>query len=78
MSSIHVSEDMRGQGIGRSLFASAKEWALKKGAEKLYISAHSAMETQEFYKAMGCVEAEEYSQRYIETEPYDCHLECRL
>lgn len=78
LSSIHVSEDMRGQGIGRSLFASAKEWALKKGAEKLYISAHSAMETQKFYKAMGCVEAEEYSQRHIETEPYDCQLECRL
>lgn len=78
LSSIHVSEDMRGQGIGRALFLSAKEWAKKKGAEKLYISAHSAMETQAFYKAMGCVEAEEYEQKHVEAEPYDCQLECRL
>lgn len=45
LSSIHVSEDMRGQGIGRKLFQAAKEWAFKKGARKLYISAHSAVES---------------------------------
>ncbi len=78
LSSIHVSEDMRGQGIGRILFLSAKEWAKKKNAEKLYISAHSAVETQAFYKAMGCVEAEEYDKKHVEAEPYDCQLECRL
>lgn len=78
LSSIHVSEDMRGQGIGRALFTSAKEWAKKKGAEKLYISAHSAVETQAFYQNMGCVEAEEYEQRHVEAEPYDCQLECKL
>ena len=27
LSSIHVSEDMRGQGIGKALFLSAKQWA---------------------------------------------------
>ena len=78
LSSIHVSEDMRGQGIGRILFLSAKEWAKKKNAEKLYISAHSAVETQAFYKAMGCVEAEEHDKKHVEAEPYDCQLECRL
>lgn len=78
LSSIHVSEDMRGQGIGKSLFCAAKDWAKKNGGRKLYLSAHSAVETQAFYKAMGCVEAQEYDQRHVEREPYDCQLECPL
>lgn len=78
LSSIHVSEEMRGQGIGRVLFDSAKEWAKKEGAKKLYISAHSAVESQAFYKAMGCVEAQVVCQKHIEAEPYDCQLECQL
>lgn len=78
LSSLHVSEDMRGQGIGTALFVSAKEWAAKRGAAKLYISAHSAIESQAFYTAMGCVEAQVYNQRHVEAEPYDCQLECSL
>lgn len=78
LSSIHVSEDARGKGIGRSLFRTAKDWAKQKGAKKLYISAHSAVETQAFYKAMGCVEAQVYDQHHVEQEPYDCQLECPL
>lgn len=78
LSSIHVSEDMRNKGIGRRLFLAAKDWAKQKGAKKLYISAHSAVESQAFYKSMGCVEAEVYHQKHVEDEPYDCQLECRL
>lgn len=78
LSSIHVSEDMRGMGIGKTLFASAQEWARKKGAGKLYISAHSAVESQAFYKAMGCVEAQVYNRKHVEAEPFDCQLECVL
>lgn len=69
---------MRGQGIGKCLFAAAKEWAKENGAKKLYISAHSAVESQAFYRAMGCVEAEVYHQKHVEAEPYDCQLECLL
>lgn len=75
LSSIHVSEDMRGRGIGRQLFQAASEWAGRKGACKLYISSHSAVETQDFYQAMGCVEAREYNREHVEKEPYDCQLE---
>lgn len=78
LSSIHVSLDLRGHGIGRSLFAAAREWAKSRGAKKLYISAHSAVESQSFYKAMGCCEAQVYNQKHVEAEPYDCQLECRL
>lgn len=75
LSSIHVSADMRGRGIGRNLFKAAAEWAGEQGAERLYISAHSAVESQAFYKAMGCVEAEHYDKKHCEAEPLDCQLE---
>ena len=78
LSAIHVSEDMRGKGIGKNLFAAAKEWAKEHGAYKLYISAHSAIESQEFYRAMGCIEAQEYNKKHVEEEPYDCQLEYQL
>lgn len=78
LSSIHISEDMRGRGIGRVLFQKAASWAAQQGADKLYISAHSAVETQAFYQAMGCVEAQVYHREHVEREPYDCQLEYRL
>lgn len=78
LSCIHVSEDMRGRGIGGRLFEMACGWAREHGAKKLYISAHSAVETQAFYRARGCVEAEEYNMEHVEREPYDCQMECRL
>ena len=33
LSSIHVSQDMRGQGIGKELFLAAKKWAKENGAK---------------------------------------------
>ncbi len=78
LSNIHVSRDMRGQGIGKELFCLAKKWAKARHAEKLYISAHSAIESQAFYKAMGCVEAVEYNKPLATKEPCDCQLECVL
>ena len=74
-SNLHVSEEMRGLGIGRRLFLMCVSWARERGAGKLYISAHSAVETQAFYRAMGCVEAAEYSAWHVKKEPYDCQLE---
>lgn len=78
LSSIHVSEDVRKKGIGRELFLAARRFAKERKAEKLYISAHSAVESQAFYRAMGCVEAEEYNWEHVEKEPYDCQLECEV
>lgn len=76
LSSIHVSLDMRGKGVGKELFRLAKKWAKEHGAKKLYISAHSSVESQAFYRAMGCVEAKEYNKEHVEKEPCDCQLEC--
>lgn len=78
LSSIHVSEELRGAGIGKQLFLRAAGWAREHGAEKLYISAHSAAETQAFYRGIGCVDAEEFCWLHVEQEPYDCQLEYSL
>jgi len=78
VSSMHVSQDMRHRGIGRTLFGMGAAWAKAHGAEKLYISACSEEETIAFYRAMGCTEAEEYDAKSVEEEPCDCQLECVL
>ena len=78
LTNIYVSEDMRKCGIGRTLFNVAKVWAKAHSAEKLYISAHSAVESQKFYRSMGCTKAQEYSQSHVEKEPFDCQMECVL
>lgn len=76
LTNIHVSQDMRRKGIGKELFLRAKAYAAAHGAKKLYISAHSAVESQAFYRALGCVEAEEYNDVHVNKEPFDCQLEC--
>ena len=35
----------------------------------------SSEETQAFYHALGCVEAEEYNEALYAAEPCDCQLE---
>ena len=76
LTSLHVSYEKRGNGIGKRLFEAARSVAASFNAKKLYISSHSAEETQAFYKAMGCKEAEEYKPEAVEAEPCDCQLEC--
>ncbi len=78
LSSIHVSCEYRGGGIGKKLFALIAAKARQAGAEKLYISAHSAEETQAFYQALGCVDAGEIQAGPAAGEPYDRQLEYDL
>ena len=78
LSSLHVSYEKRGMGIGRQLLALIADHAKNCGAEKLYISAHSSEETQRFYRSLGCREAEEYNEKLTAEEPFDCQLEYTL
>ncbi len=73
---LQVSREIRGCGIGRRLFELAKDFAREKGTEKLYISSQPAVESQAFYRAMGCTEAEEYSPIHVQRGPFDCQIEC--
>jgi len=78
LSSIHVSCEYRGGGIGKKLFHLIAVKARQAGAEKLYISAHSAEETQAFYQALGCVDAGEIQAGLAAGEPCDRQLEYDL
>ena len=78
LSRFHVSEPWRGRGIGRALFAMACRGARELGAEKLYISAHSAREPMAAYRSLGCVEAVEINRALAEKEPCDVQMEYPL
>lgn len=72
---LHTSTAFRDLGIGKKLFAAICDAAKQRGANKLYISAHSAVETQAFYKSLGCVDAMEINHKLAEKEPFDRQLE---
>ncbi len=72
---IHVSQDFRGSGIGEKLFKMCCEEAKQLGAEKLYIAAHPAVETQHFYKQVGCTLAREINPQILNKEPLDLQME---
>lgn len=72
---IHVSNEYRNCGIGKKLFNLCCKEAKAKGAKKLYIAAHPAEETQDFYRAMGCVLALEINEKIYKLEPLDIQLE---
>ena len=72
---MHVSYEYRNNGIGRKLFSMGSNSARNFGAQKLYITASSSEESQAFYRAMGCVYAEEIIPELFRTEPYDVHME---
>lgn len=72
--SFHVSQEYRGRGIGRALFARALDEGRRRGASALYISACSSMETVGFYRAMGCRPADPVIRELAEDEPFDLQL----
>lgn len=78
LTSLHVSADLRRHGTGKELFALAAAWAKSQGAQKLYISSHSAVESQAFYAAMGCIDAQEIDEDHARREPFDRQLEYLL
>jgi len=75
LDSMHVSHGYRHRGIGKRLFLFCMEAARKLGAPKLYVTVFSSQETVAFYRAMGCVYAEEVIPELFEAEPFDVHME---
>ena len=74
LSQIHVSYEYRGKGIGRKLFSLSAEEMKNCTAKKFYIVANPSEESQAFYRAMGCVDAEEIISELFDDE-YDIHME---
>lgn len=76
--SFHVSEPFRHQGIGGRLFALAVAEGRRRGARRLYISAHSAMESQAAYRKYGCAVTEAPLPSAVKKEPCDVQMEYLL
>lgn len=75
---LHTDNRYRRKGLGRALFLQCAAWAQAHGAQKLYISAHSAEESQAFYRSIGCIDALWISKAHVQKEPYDCQMEYAL
>lgn len=78
LAEFYVSKPFRRLGIGEKLFELTCGEATVFGAEKLYISAHSAKESIAAYEKYGCVPAEEQNEAHVNKEPCDLQLEFRL
>lgn len=75
---LHVSEEYRKRGVGSALFYLCADEARRLGGEKLYISANPALETQHFYRRVGCVDAAETITALCPEDPDDLKLEYRI
>lgn len=78
LSYLHVSREFRGRGIGKKLFEVCNEMGNKLGAQKLYIAAHPSIESQLFYKKMGCTLASYIEKDILSKEPLDIQLERKI
>ena len=76
--SFHVSREFRRRGIGRRLVETVADYARGRGASALYASCCSSKETIDFYKAMGFRLSEHPIPSFVEEEPFDIQMECRL
>jgi len=54
---LFVSRECRRMGLGRKLFELCAEAAKNEGAQSLFISTEFALETQMFYRSLGCTAA---------------------
>lgn len=75
---LHVSRAYRGLGLGRQLFAQAREQALIMGAQGLYVSATPSRHTVDFYTGLGCEPLAVPDPELLRLEPEDIHLYLRL
>ncbi len=74
---LFVDERFQRCGIGARLFREICDRAAAMGAEKLFVSAIPSEETVAFYRTMGCTDAEERVDEFVDTQE-DRYLEKNL
>ena len=72
------SRECRRMGLGRQLFNLCAEAARAEGARMLYLSTEPAVETQAFYKSMGCVKTRTDMGPVTRAPKHDIPLEFKL
>lgn len=71
---LFVDDHWKRKGIGKLLLQEARKYAISLGAEKIFISAIPSAETIAFYQSMGCVDATEIVEVFVDSED-DRYLE---
>lgn len=71
---LFIDDNWKRNGIGKTLFQKACQHAIKLGAEKLFISAIPSVDTIAFYFKMGCVDANEVVNAFVDSKD-DRYLE---
>lgn len=71
---LFVDDEWKRNGIGKLLFQEARRHAIKLGAERIFISAIPSVETIAFYHKMGCCDANEIVEAFVDSED-DRYLE---
>jgi len=75
---LFVSQECRRMGLGRQLFDLCAQAAKAEGARVMYISTNPAVETQAFYKSLGCVRSRTDLGRVTRAPKHDIPLEYLL
>lgn len=71
---LFVDDNWKRNGIGRLLLQEARNYAVNLGADKIFISAIPSAETIAFYQSMGCADAAEIVEAFVDSED-DWYLE---
>ena len=71
---LFVDDNWKRNGIGKRLLHEVRNHAVKLKAEKIFISAIPSMETISFYLEMGCTDANEIIEVFVDSED-DRYLE---
>lgn len=77
LSMLFVDDEWQHKGIGKSLFKQICVFAKSMKADKIFISAIPSDETISFYFRMGCQDADQIIESFIDTEN-DRYLEYDL
>lgn len=74
---LFVDDNWKRNGIGTLLMRQARAHAIKFGAEKLFISAVPSEQTIAFYLKLGCIDAKEIIEDFIDSDD-DRYLELTI
>lgn len=74
---LFVDDEYKRKGIGKTLFEEICKYASLGGADKMFISAIPSIDTIDFYFSMGCMDASEVVEEFVDSEN-DRYLEYLL
>jgi GNAT superfamily N-acetyltransferase len=74
LTTLHVSQQHRRQGVARQLLDTVSELARRSGATLLYVSATPSASAVGFYRSQGFAPAAEPNAEMVALEPEDIHM----